>query len=139
MLGLQQRAPRPDICTLVVAGSKRVPPDLVEDVRELDVGIDVAADRFDAALEEPQAFAQALEAALALAGVPVQAGQLALHTPLAHGILAGAGQLQDGSELHVRLVATTDGAEQIAHVLADAGNGPAIGAPTLRRMARARA
>src|SRR5688500_8787744 len=111
MFGLQQCAPRPNICTVVVAGPKRVPPGLVEYVSLFDTGIDVTADSLNAAFEEPQALAQAREAALALAGVPVQAGQLALHAPLAHGILGGTGQLQHSVELHVGLVAAADGAE----------------------------
>jgi hypothetical protein len=58
----------------------------VEEMRQLDVGADVAADRFDAALEQPQALTQAVETALAFARVPVQAGELALRAPLADGV-----------------------------------------------------
>jgi hypothetical protein len=61
------------------------PSHLVEDMRQFDVGVDVAADRFDAALEQSQALTQAVETALAFARVPVQTGELALRAPLATG------------------------------------------------------
>ena len=46
--------------------------------------------------------------------------------PSRTGSSAARARLQHGVEVHVRLVATTDRAQQIAHVLADAGDGPSI-------------
>src|SRR6185369_5501959 len=85
-LGVLQRPPGPLDRALVVASAKREAPRLLAEVGQLDSGVDVDRDRFAFATEEPQALAQAGEAAFALAGVPVQAGELALHACLADGV-----------------------------------------------------
>jgi hypothetical protein len=128
-LGVLQRAPGPLDRPLVVAAAKREAAHLLAQVGELDAGVDVDRDGFAVAAEEPQSLAQAREAAFALAGVPVQAGELTLHARFADGVGAGARPGEHGVELRPRLVATTDRPQQVAHVLADGGERRLVARP----------